>query len=103
MRVTLTSRFTGLEFALVHARPPGCFVIHKRWRHSPDKVDPPLAAYYIANDCIYQAPDMYTVLASRLQSSLSGLRGTLALERANRSEFNPRRGHYGRFLTMDKS
>lgn len=30
-------RFTGLEYALVHARPPACFVIHKRWRRSPDQ------------------------------------------------------------------
>ena len=28
-------RFTGLEFVLVHARPPLCFVIQKRWRTSP--------------------------------------------------------------------
>ncbi len=27
-------RFTGLEFVLVHARPPLCFVI-QRWRTSP--------------------------------------------------------------------
>ena len=77
-------------------------MLYRPQTRAPEKVDPPLAAYYIANDCIYQAPDMYTVLASRLQSSLSGLRGTLALERSNRSEFNPRRGHYGRFLTTDK-
>lgn len=29
-------RFTGLEFALVHARPP-CFIVHKRLRRSPDR------------------------------------------------------------------
>ncbi|KOS13103.1 med6-domain-containing protein [Malassezia pachydermatis] len=62
----LNRRFTGLEFALVHARPPGCFVIHKRWRRGPDRVDPPLAAYYVINDCVYQAPDMYTILSTRL-------------------------------------
>ena len=28
-------RFTGLEFVLVHARAPLCFVVQKRWRTSP--------------------------------------------------------------------
>ena len=100
MLETELKRFTGLEFALVHARPPVCFVIHKRWRHSPDKVDKPLASYYIINDCIYQAPDIYTILSTRLQSSIKGLHSTLREQREHRSTFSPRRGHYGRFLTM---
>ncbi|WFD29708.1 Mediator of RNA polymerase II transcription subunit 6 [Malassezia sp. CBS 17886] len=92
------SRFVGLEFVLVHARAPSCFVIHKRWRRSPDQVEHPLAAYYIMNDCAYQAPDLYTILATRLQSSLVGLRATLDMQREHRAVFSPRRGHYGRFL-----
>ncbi|PWN52059.1 hypothetical protein IE53DRAFT_21597 [Violaceomyces palustris] len=63
-------RFTGLEFALVHHKPPGCFVIHKRWRYGPDHAVP-IAAYYVVNDSIYQAPDLYNVLASRLVSSIA--------------------------------
>ncbi|WFD39312.1 Mediator of RNA polymerase II transcription subunit 6 [Malassezia japonica] len=68
---------------------------------NPDRVDPATSAYYIINDCIYQAPDMYTILATRLQSSLLGLRTTLDLQREHRVAFNPRRGHFGRFLTAD--
>lgn len=30
-------RFTGIEFALVHAEPPSLFIIHKRERLSPDE------------------------------------------------------------------
>ncbi|WFD42152.1 Mediator of RNA polymerase II transcription subunit 6 [Malassezia psittaci] len=93
-------RFTGLEFVLVHSRPP-CFIIHKRHRYAPDRVSPPIASYYIINDCIYQAPDMYTILATRLQSSILGLKGTLDLQREHRAAFNPRRGNFGRFLTVD--
>lgn len=78
-------RFTGIEFALVHAQPPSLFVIHKRERLSPDEgrsprcVMPsrrtsclmsltvrPLAAYFIMNNRIYQSPDLYTVLSNRL-------------------------------------
>ena len=30
-------RFTGIEFAVVHAQPPSLFIIHKRERLSPDE------------------------------------------------------------------
>lgn len=30
-------RFTGIEFAVVHAEPPSLFIIHKRERLSPDE------------------------------------------------------------------
>ncbi|PKI83129.1 Med6p [Malassezia vespertilionis] len=93
-------RFTGFEFALVHARTP-CFVIYKHWRRSPERVDPPLSVYYIINDCIYQAPDLYTILSTRLQSSMMGLKKTLELQREHRSTFTPRRGYYGRFLVAE--
>ncbi|KAN0063616.1 Mediator of RNA polymerase II transcription subunit 6 [Thecaphora frezii] len=89
-------RFTGLEFVLVHAKPE-LFVIHRRWRSGPDQVTP-LAAYYIINESIYQAPDLYTVLASRLQSSIYDLRTSLTRQRQSRATFNPRRGHHGRFI-----
>lgn len=93
-------RFTGLEFVLVHAQPPACFVIQKRWRTSPTDTTT-LSAYYIINDSIYQAPDMYSLLASRLQSTVHGLKTSLGAQRAARPIFNPRRGHHGRFLVPD--
>lgn len=33
----LHRRFTGIEFALVHAQPPSAFIIHKRERLSPEE------------------------------------------------------------------
>ena len=30
-------KFVGIEFAVVHAEPPGLFIIHKRERISPDE------------------------------------------------------------------
>jgi len=58
-------RFTGIEFSLVHSQPPSFFVIQKRERLSPDEVIP-LASYFIMNNRIYQATDLYTVLSNRL-------------------------------------
>lgn len=95
-------RFTGLEFVLVHAQAPSCFVIQKRWRTSPTDTTT-LSAYYIINDSIYQAPDMYSLLASRLQSTVHGLKTSLGAQRAARPMFNPRRGHHGRFLVPDNN
>ncbi|CDU24131.1 related to MED6-subunit of the RNA polymerase II mediator complex [Sporisorium scitamineum] len=93
-------RFTGLEFVLVHARAPLCFVVQKRWRSSPTEATP-LAAYYIINDSIYQAPDLYSVLATRLQSTVYGLKSSLTTQRRARPSFDPRRGHHGRFIVPD--
>ncbi|GAC93344.1 hypothetical protein PHSY_000909 [Pseudozyma hubeiensis SY62] len=93
-------RFTGLEFVLVHSRPPLCFVIQKRWRTSPTETTP-LAAYYVVNDSIYQAPDLYSILATRLQSTVYGLKSSLETQRRAKPSFDSRRGHHGRFIVPD--
>ena len=74
-------RFTGVEFAIVHSEPPSLFIVQKRERLSPEEglwyecsylcpqlilVVRPLSVYFIANNRIYQAPDIYTVLSNRL-------------------------------------
>ncbi|EST06447.1 Mediator complex, subunit Med6 [Kalmanozyma brasiliensis GHG001] len=92
-------RFTGLEFVLVHAKG-GCFVVQKRWRTGPGEVTP-LASYYVVNESIYQAPDLYSVLATRLQSTVFGLKSSLTTQRRARPSFDPRRGHHGRFIVPD--
>ncbi|THH09885.1 hypothetical protein EW145_g1721 [Phellinidium pouzarii] len=84
-------RFTGIEFALVHAQPPSLFIIHKRERFSPEEVRP-LAAYFIMNSRIYQCPDLYTVLSNRLLTSLNSLQSSLDVLRTHRPDFTPRTG-----------
>ncbi|KAF8807261.1 MED6-domain-containing protein [Phlegmacium glaucopus] len=84
-------RFTGIEFALVHAQPPSFFIIQKRERLSPDEVRP-LAAYFIMNSRIYQSPDVYTVLSNRLLTSLSALQSSLDILRKHRPDYTPRTG-----------
>lgn len=37
MLLAFYRRFTGIEFAVVHAEPPSMFIIHKRERISPDE------------------------------------------------------------------
>ncbi|TDL28788.1 MED6-domain-containing protein [Rickenella mellea] len=102
-------RFTGIEFAVVHAQPPSLFIIQKRERLSPEEGNllssydlwfeyslaltvRPLAAYFIMNNRIYQSPDIYTVLSNRLLTSLHSLQSSLDTLRAHRPDFTPRSG-----------
>ncbi|KAJ7596673.1 MED6-domain-containing protein [Mycena floridula] len=84
-------RFTGVEFAVVHAQPPSLFIIHKRERLSPEEARP-LAAYFIMNNRIYQSPDVYTVLSNRLLTSLYSLQSSLDVLRKHRPDYTPRTG-----------
>ncbi|KAJ4499058.1 MED6 mediator sub complex component-domain-containing protein [Lentinula lateritia] len=84
-------RFTGVEFAVVHAQPPFFFVIHKRERLSPEEVKP-LAAFFVMNNRIYQSPDLYTVLSNRLLTSLYSIQSTLDSLRTHRPDYTPRTG-----------
>ncbi|TFY65926.1 hypothetical protein EVG20_g5165 [Dentipellis fragilis] len=101
-------RFTGVEFAVVHAEPPSFFIIHKRERISPDEARP-MAAYFIMNNRIYQSPEVYTVLSNRLVSiawlheqylspmhaqltSLNSLQSSLDILRKYKPDYTPRTG-----------
>ncbi|EPQ60988.1 MED6-domain-containing protein [Gloeophyllum trabeum ATCC 11539] len=84
-------RFTGIEFAVVHAQPPSLFIIHKRERLSPEYVRP-LAAYFIMNNRIYQSPDVYTVLSNRLLATVNALQSSLDTLRKHRPDYTPRTG-----------
>ncbi|KAH9968830.1 MED6 mediator sub complex component-domain-containing protein [Russula dissimulans] len=84
-------RFTGVEFAVVHAQPPSLFIIHKRERLSPEETRP-LQAYFIVNNRIYQSPDMYAVLSNRLLTSLYSLESSLDILRKYKPDYTPRTG-----------
>lgn len=58
---------TGLEYILLHVQEPILYVIRKQHRHSPVQTIP-LADYYIIAGIVYQAPDLASVLNSRLVS-----------------------------------
>lgn len=56
---------TGLEYILLHVQAPILYVIRKQHRHTPTLVAP-LADYYIIAGVVYQAPDLASVVSSRL-------------------------------------
>ncbi|KAL8276325.1 hypothetical protein RQP46_011291 [Phenoliferia psychrophenolica] len=84
------SRFTGSEYAVVHAAPPGLFIIHKRDRTSPTEAET-TAVYYILNDNVYQGPTLYTVVNERILTSLHSLSTSLSLIRTRKPTWTPER------------
>ncbi|KIY67591.1 MED6-domain-containing protein [Cylindrobasidium torrendii FP15055 ss-10] len=86
-------RFVGIEFAVVHAdTTANFFIIHKRERTSPEHTTP-LAVYFIENNRVFQAPDIYTLVSMRLAASIQGLQKTLDSVRSRRPEYTPRTGY----------
>ncbi|KAL0950800.1 hypothetical protein HGRIS_007565 [Hohenbuehelia grisea] len=85
-------RFTGLEFSLVYRNPPLFWVIHKRERISPDEVRV-LNVYFIMNDIIIPAPNIYSVISSRLYSTVSALQTSLDTLRSYRPDYTPHTGY----------
>lgn len=66
--IILYSNMTGLEYILLHVQEPILYVIRKQHRHSPTHATP-LADYYIIAGIVYQAPDLISVINSRIVSS----------------------------------
>lgn len=59
---------TGLEYILLHVQDPILYVIRKQHRHGPSHATP-LADFYIIAGIVYQAPDLASVLNSRIVSN----------------------------------
>jgi hypothetical protein len=64
-------KMKGIEYDVIHTNiePRSCFIIRKQKRMSITDIVP-MAIYYIIEGTIYQAPDFYSVLGSRMMSSL---------------------------------
>ncbi|KAF2893739.1 hypothetical protein ILUMI_12433 [Ignelater luminosus] len=82
---------TGLEYVLLHVQEPILYVIRKQHRHSPSQVTP-LADYYIIAGVVYQAPDLASVLNSRLLSAVHHLQSSFE-ETASFSRYHPSKGY----------
>ncbi|KAK4885175.1 hypothetical protein RN001_001446 [Aquatica leii] len=96
---------TGLEYVLLHVQEPILYVIRKQHRHTPQQVTP-LADYYIIAGVVYQAPDLASVLNSRLLSAVHHLQSSFE-ETASFSRYHPSKGYFWDFKSqknaLDKS
>ncbi|KAL3067982.1 hypothetical protein niasHT_037972 [Heterodera trifolii] len=64
---------TGIQFVLVEPCSPPLFLVRKQQRNGPDKITP-LCHFYVLDGTVYQAPDMHTLLHSRLIGVMDPLR-----------------------------
>lgn len=62
----------GVEYCLLHVQEPILYVIRKQHRHSPTHVTP-ISDYYIIAGTVYQAPDLGSVINSRILTTVNHL------------------------------
>ncbi|CAH0400519.1 unnamed protein product [Chilo suppressalis] len=86
---------TGLEYILLHVQDPILYVIRKQLRHSSTQATP-LADYYIIAGIVYQAPDLASVLNSRLLSAVHHLQCSFE-ETMSYSRYHPSKGYWWDF------
>ncbi|KAM7537968.1 hypothetical protein Aperf_G00000062112 [Anoplocephala perfoliata] len=82
----------GIEFYLYYCQEPTLFIIRKQDRLSPSEVMP-LAYYYIINGIVRQAPDLSTLINSRIHSVTAGL-NKIIQALAPCARFHPSDGSY---------
>ncbi|XP_076098532.1 mediator of RNA polymerase II transcription subunit 6-like [Mytilus galloprovincialis] len=96
------NNMTGLEYMLLHVQEPILYVVRKQHRHSPQQVTP-LADYYIIAGVVYQAPDLGSVINSRLLNTLFNLQSAF-VEAQSFSRYTPSKGYWWEFSDQeDKS
>uniref|UniRef100_A0A0A9X7W3 Mediator of RNA polymerase II transcription subunit 6 n=1 Tax=Lygus hesperus TaxID=30085 RepID=A0A0A9X7W3_LYGHE len=91
---------TGLEYSLLHVQEPILYVIRKQHRYSPTQTTP-LADYYIIGGTVYQAPDLASVLNSRILSVVHNLQ-TAFDETSSYSRYHPSKGYSWELKVTDK-
>ncbi|GBG76610.1 hypothetical protein CBR_g22489 [Chara braunii] len=71
----LSTMTTGFEYVVRDAIEPHLFIIRKQVRGRNPEVVTPIAAYYVLDGSIYQAPSLHAVIGSRLARALHHIRG----------------------------
>nr|CAG4649703.1 EOG090X0E0D [Scapholeberis mucronata]SVE93893.1 EOG090X0E0D [Scapholeberis mucronata] len=89
------NNLTGLEYMLLHVQEPILYVIRKQHRHSATVVTP-LADFYIIAGVVYQAPDLGSVINSRISTTVNHLQGAFD-EARNYSRYHPSKGYWWEF------
>ncbi|XP_040831300.1 mediator of RNA polymerase II transcription subunit 6 isoform X1 [Ochotona curzoniae] len=97
------NQMVGVEYILLHAQEPILFIVRKQQRQSPSQVFP-LADYYIIAGVIYQAPDLGSVINSRvvtfaLFQQLTAVHGIQSAfdEALSYCRYHPSKGYWWHF------
>ena len=92
---------TGVEYCLLYVQEPILYVIRKQHRSSPSHVSP-IADYYIIAGVVHQAPDLASVLSSRLLSAVTHLQSAFE-EARGYAKYHPSRGYWWDFNNAGSS
>uniref|UniRef100_A0A914MXB8 Mediator of RNA polymerase II transcription subunit 6 n=1 Tax=Meloidogyne incognita TaxID=6306 RepID=A0A914MXB8_MELIC len=94
----MLKKMEGIQYVLVQPpSSPPLFVVRKQRRMSADKITP-LCHYYVLDGTVYQAPDLYTFLHSKLIGIIDPLRNAF-LEAIEMTRFSSSKGYSWEFKT----
>ncbi|KAK2532256.1 mediator of RNA polymerase II transcription subunit 6 [Columba livia] len=101
-RMTLEhlNQMVGVEYILLHAQEPILFIIRKQQRQSPTQVMP-MADYYIIAGVIYQAPDLGSVINSRVLTAVHGIQSAFE-EAMSYCRYHPSKGYWWHFKDQEE-
>ncbi|KAF7201262.1 mediator of RNA polymerase II transcription subunit 6 [Nothobranchius furzeri] len=101
-RLTLDhlNQMVGVEYILLHAQEPILYIIRKQQRQSSAHVIP-LADYYIIAGVVYQAPDLGTVISSRVLSAVHGIQSAFD-EAISYCRYHPSKGYWWHFKDQEE-
>lgn len=88
-------KMQGTEYVLLHVQEPILYVIRKQKRHSPTATTP-LANYYIIAGVVYQAPDLQSIIQSKMLTSIHYLQSAFD-ECFQYARFHPSTDYYWNF------
>ena len=91
----------GVEYCLLYVQEPILYVIRKQQRHSPSHVTP-MSDYYIVGGTIYQAPDLCSVVNSRLLSAVNHMQAAFD-EAKSYARYHPNKGYWWDFQQASSS
>nr|CAG4646590.1 EOG090X0E0D [Macrothrix elegans] len=94
------NNMTGTEYMLLHVQEPILYVIRKQHRHSATHVTPQ-ADFYIIAGVVYQAPDLGSVINSRILTTVNHLQGAFDESRLY-SRYHPSKGYWWEFKEESK-
>uniref|UniRef100_A0AAY5EE39 Mediator of RNA polymerase II transcription subunit 6 n=1 Tax=Electrophorus electricus TaxID=8005 RepID=A0AAY5EE39_ELEEL len=101
-RLTLDhlNQMVGVEYILLHAQEPILYIVRKQQRQSPTQVIP-VADYYIIAGVVYQAPDLGSVISSRVLSAVHGIQSAFD-EAMSFCRYHPSKGYWWHFKDQEE-
>lgn len=101
-RLTLDhlKQMVGVEYTLHYAQEPILYIIRKQQRQSPNQVIP-LSDYYIIAGVVYQAPDLGSVIGSRVLSAIHGIQSAFD-EAMSYCRYHSSKGYWWHFKDQEE-